>query len=215
MKLRCFTSNRYEPYLLLEISPRVPKYDERYSGYGKNKIQFVAHLRKRSYEFFVIPGGFSVHVPHKVSKHKKAWMKEDSPHRSKMDAQFEAYLNLTKSMNVKTGLCDDKESTNTSKTYVAEGQLRPSTKDEIRQGNRAPISLRDDDRKSLLMKRLESNPKQMVAYLSNHIKKLPMGSKQRYKSVQFLKALEYQTRPGQKVDLSKLQHDLAKLGFSF
>ena len=66
-----------------------------------------------------------------------------------------------------------------------------------------------------MMKKLESNPKQMVAYLSNRITKLPMGSKERYKYVQFLKALESQTRPGQKVDLSKLQHDLAKLGFSF
>ena len=43
-RLECFGSSRYEPYLVLPLTG-TPRYDERFSGYGKNKIQFVQHVR--------------------------------------------------------------------------------------------------------------------------------------------------------------------------
>lgn len=44
----CFRSNRYEPYLLLRrCAPTLPPFAEAFTGYGKNKIQHVAHLRFR------------------------------------------------------------------------------------------------------------------------------------------------------------------------
>jgi hypothetical protein len=32
------------------------RYEESFTGYGKNKIQFVNHLRFLAYEFRVLPG---------------------------------------------------------------------------------------------------------------------------------------------------------------
>lgn len=54
--------------------PLSPYYDERFYGYGKNKIQQVLHLRARGYEFAVIPAsGFLTHHPHPVSNTRKVW----------------------------------------------------------------------------------------------------------------------------------------------
>lgn len=51
--LKCFDSFRYEPYVVIrwcpsqqaEPKPVAPYYDERFHGYGKNKIEHISHLR--------------------------------------------------------------------------------------------------------------------------------------------------------------------------
>jgi predicted glycosyltransferase involved in capsule biosynthesis len=55
------------------IRPVAPYYDERFHGYGKNKIEFIAHLRLAFYQFAILPRGFIVHNPHVESKSKQAW----------------------------------------------------------------------------------------------------------------------------------------------
>jgi hypothetical protein len=50
----------------------VPYYDERFHGYGKNKIQHVAHLRVMGYQFAILPEGFIVHYPIANPKPRKA-----------------------------------------------------------------------------------------------------------------------------------------------
>ena len=86
-KIPCFHTARYEPYVVLEWCPRVapaavpgvqqqpiaPYYDERFYGYGKNKIELVSHLRRSGYEFRVLPKGFIIHNPHPESKTKETW----------------------------------------------------------------------------------------------------------------------------------------------
>ena len=42
----CFISNRYEPYVVLRKTPWLPRYDERFTGYGKNKIQNARRPRR-------------------------------------------------------------------------------------------------------------------------------------------------------------------------
>jgi hypothetical protein len=56
----CFQSIKYEPYIVLRRSAALPLFDERFSGYGKNKIEFVQHLRFLDFSFVVLPELFLV-----------------------------------------------------------------------------------------------------------------------------------------------------------
>jgi hypothetical protein len=69
--------NRYpmEPW-----APLTPYYDERFYGYGKNKLQHIFHLQQTGYSFSAIPTmGFLTHHPHPDSNTKIHW-KERSQH---------------------------------------------------------------------------------------------------------------------------------------
>ena len=48
-------------------------YDERFTGYGKNKIELVMRLRASGWTFFVLPRAFAVHVPHPTSAAHAHW----------------------------------------------------------------------------------------------------------------------------------------------
>jgi hypothetical protein len=105
----CFHSLRYEPYVVLQWCPATtptvlarhdtshqplaPYYDERFHGYGKNKIEHVQHLRVMGYQFAVLPQGFLVHNPHVESKAKEQWndVDESSLHKD-MDELYPLFL---------------------------------------------------------------------------------------------------------------------------
>ncbi|KAL3938286.1 MAG: hypothetical protein SGBAC_006768 [Bacillariaceae sp.] len=83
--VECFHSARYEPYVVLQWCPtslspgeksipKAPYYDERFHGYGKNKIELVSHLRKTGFRFRILPEGFIIHNPHPESKIKEEWI---------------------------------------------------------------------------------------------------------------------------------------------
>ncbi|CAJ1936185.1 unnamed protein product [Cylindrotheca closterium] len=83
--VECFHSARYEPYVVLQWCPtspspgeksvpKAPYYDERFHGYGKNKIELVSHLRKTGYRFLILPEGFIIHNPHPESAIKEEWI---------------------------------------------------------------------------------------------------------------------------------------------
>mmetsp|Transcript_18857 Transcript_18857/g.46718 ORF Transcript_18857/g.46718 Transcript_18857/m.46718 type:complete len:635 (+) Transcript_18857:73-1977(+) len=83
--VECFHSARYEPYVVLQWChtsllpgeksiPKAPYYDERFHGYGKNKIELVSHLRKTGYRFRILPEGFIIHNPHPESAIKEEWI---------------------------------------------------------------------------------------------------------------------------------------------
>jgi len=58
---------KYEPFVI--ISRRVaPWFDERFVGYGGNKIAFINQLHGLDFAFHVHPYGFSIHVPHARTK---------------------------------------------------------------------------------------------------------------------------------------------------
>jgi hypothetical protein len=70
-----------------------PYYDERFHGYGKNKIELVSHLRKSGYHFAILPEGFIVHNPHPESTVKETWNDRDgSDLHSSMDQLYSSYL---------------------------------------------------------------------------------------------------------------------------
>jgi Glycosyl-transferase for dystroglycan len=79
--------------LELRARPLSPYYDERFHGYGKNKIQHISHLRLLGYSFSVLPKGFIVHNPHVESDVKKTWndVAQSKLHRE-MDLLYRDYL---------------------------------------------------------------------------------------------------------------------------
>lgn len=87
--LACFVTNRYEPYLVLSADSS-PQYDERFTGYGKNKIQHVTHLRKLGFAFVVLPSHFLIHVPHPRSSDKKRWSSDYVRHKH-IDHLYDAF----------------------------------------------------------------------------------------------------------------------------
>lgn len=101
-QIKCFDSLRYEPYVVIpwcpaskssHPKPLTPYYDERFYGYGKNKIQHISHLRFRGVPFFVLPQSFIVHHPHPESSVKQVWnnRKKNSLHRN-MDQLYQGYI---------------------------------------------------------------------------------------------------------------------------
>jgi len=55
----------YEPYVL--VRSNVVRYDERFMGYGFNKLTHIAELGAQCYEFVVLPDHFLIHYPHPLS----------------------------------------------------------------------------------------------------------------------------------------------------
>lgn len=101
----CFQSNKYEPYMILRKIPNVTFYDERFSGYGKNKIQLIMDLRAKNFGFYVIPRSFVVHVPHRPSTSRKKWLTRDS-HRLQMEESITIYIKrLAENKYLNTRLC--------------------------------------------------------------------------------------------------------------
>ena len=101
-QIECFDSLRYEPYVAIpwcpsaaspNPQPLTPYYDERFYGYGKNKIQHISHLRFRGVPFSVLPQAFTVHHPHPESGVKQVWndRKKNALHQN-MDQLYQAYM---------------------------------------------------------------------------------------------------------------------------
>ncbi|KAJ1453249.1 glycosyl-transferase for dystroglycan-domain-containing protein [Pelagophyceae sp. CCMP2097] len=93
--LPCVASERWEPYVMLRkaVEDR-PRYDERYTGYGKNKISHTLELRLRNYTFAVLQDAYLTHVPHPSSEAKQHFSAatssdSDATHRARMNDLFE------------------------------------------------------------------------------------------------------------------------------
>ena len=91
-RIPCFDKPSFEPYLIVRRGAHVPRFDEQFVGYGKNKVQWVQSLRAAGYAFWVLPRGFVTHVPHEQSKHARAWGANANGHKQRMDELFNAQL---------------------------------------------------------------------------------------------------------------------------
>jgi hypothetical protein len=95
--LECFLSGRYEPYVVLS-SAAAYNYDERFKGYGKNKIQYIQHLRHENFKFAVLPREFLLHFPHPRSSAKFRWLLNPKVHRN-VDREYSRYLKELRKIN--------------------------------------------------------------------------------------------------------------------
>jgi len=74
LSIPCFHSGVYEPYVALRYCEQLPpRFPEQFTGYGKNKISWIWHLRRLGYVFQQLGGAFVVHFPHEHSKSKQRW----------------------------------------------------------------------------------------------------------------------------------------------
>lgn len=55
----------FEPYIT--VGRNVTRYDERFVGFGWNKVSHIMELAAQGYEFVVLPDAFIVHMPHAPS----------------------------------------------------------------------------------------------------------------------------------------------------
>lgn len=73
LPIECIKSNRYEPYLVFRYCRDLPPFQEAFSGYGKNKMTWVMHLRRKGWTFWQLGESFVVHYPHLDSKSRMHW----------------------------------------------------------------------------------------------------------------------------------------------
>jgi hypothetical protein len=73
IEIPCFSSQRYEPYVVVRYCQDLPPFQEGFSGYGKNKVSWVMHLRRAGWTFAQVGKAFVVHYPHLDSAARQAW----------------------------------------------------------------------------------------------------------------------------------------------
>ncbi|XP_072173971.1 uncharacterized protein [Diadema setosum] len=70
-----YYEDKYEPYLILQKS-EMPMYDERFTGYGMNKITHIFELHAAGYEFVVLPDAWVIHFPHSMSSQNARFLSD-------------------------------------------------------------------------------------------------------------------------------------------
>ena len=59
----CVKSERYEPYVVFRYCRDLPPFQEKFNGYGKNKMTFLMQLRRVGYDFTQLGGGVPGSLP--------------------------------------------------------------------------------------------------------------------------------------------------------
>ena len=84
MTYRARYEPRYEPFLIMHRDV-APWADERFVGYGGNKIAFINQLNGTGVTFHVHPYGFVIHVPHVRTKAANSFVVQKRRGESRMD----------------------------------------------------------------------------------------------------------------------------------
>ena len=108
-RLDCFIGEKFEPYVVVRAcgdAEDPPAFDERYTGYGKNKLEWIYNLRAANYTFATVKRAFVTHAPHANSKARDQWNNDRgrATARQRKDARF-SFL-VKKGRPVATPICD-------------------------------------------------------------------------------------------------------------
>ncbi|XP_074597011.1 uncharacterized protein LOC141852066 isoform X2 [Brevipalpus obovatus] len=69
-------SDKYEPYIIMEKTDETLKFDERFVGYGMNKVTHITELFASGYTFYVLPESWVLHHPHEVSSFNQEFLQD-------------------------------------------------------------------------------------------------------------------------------------------
>ena len=78
----------YEPYVVVKSD--VARYDERFIGYGFNKVSQLTILKAEGYRFVVLPDVFVIHLPHPRTIDKLIWINKSF--QNCMNSIYEEFL---------------------------------------------------------------------------------------------------------------------------
>ncbi|TRY74016.1 hypothetical protein TCAL_14630 [Tigriopus californicus] len=70
----------FEPYIV--VPKNVTRYDQRFVGFGWNKVSHIVELHAQNFQFIVLPNVFIIHMPH-----APVWTLPDSEARSNSDSK--------------------------------------------------------------------------------------------------------------------------------
>ena len=76
LPIKCLTSDRFEPYLIVRYCSDLPPFQSVFTGYGQNKKTWFQQLRRSGYQMLQLGGAFVVHFPHPKSAFFKKWEKQ-------------------------------------------------------------------------------------------------------------------------------------------
>ena len=112
LQIPCITSNRYEPYIAVRYCRELPPFQPAFTGYGKNKMTMIMHMRKVGYTFFQLGGAYVVHYPHLDSPSRMNW--NNGGARAEIDALFVTFRQwlqqeITDSSITQVPKCQDAE----------------------------------------------------------------------------------------------------------
>ena len=107
-KIRCFTADFQEPYVLLRYDEKTPLFDERFVNYGYNKVQLFEHLRAAGFAFYIWNDCFAMDLPHPGSSFRKNYIDEikgESSDMRELYRQFQEELNVKYKMVNPSRVC--------------------------------------------------------------------------------------------------------------
>ena len=82
LRLECFVGDFYEPFVVVRSCGKPappPLFDERFAGYGKNKLDWISSLRDANFTFLAAKRAWIAHAPHAASDAKRKWASERRP----------------------------------------------------------------------------------------------------------------------------------------
>lgn len=83
-------AQNYEPYGVF-CRQEAPMFDERFRGFGLDKVAFCWHLHQMGWAFRTLPAAFLVDLPHPCTRHRKAY-RVSPAFRASVDGLFQRFV---------------------------------------------------------------------------------------------------------------------------
>ncbi|KAL3692962.1 hypothetical protein R1sor_006613 [Riccia sorocarpa] len=80
----------FEPYFVAAKAV-IPKYDDRFRGYGKNKQQHAYHCTSLGFDWWVLPKTFVFAIPHPPSEAWKIWDRQETLQRVRVMGLYKRF----------------------------------------------------------------------------------------------------------------------------
>lgn len=92
--LDCWSNELMQPFVVVAKSNHLPQFDQRFYGYGMNRVQWLSHLRYLGYSFHVISHSWAFHLNHAKTPSQVRY--ESTPSNSLYGVDATKAINLYK-----------------------------------------------------------------------------------------------------------------------